>query len=127
MKVFFVALLLFFSQAIRGQFILDSGCGTWRANDPVYTDWEPVDTLKSKPVKDTVRAWVYDREKLITSNQTKLVLCPCGCYDPTTYYQYRVCKKTGIRQVRYRTIYYSYTPPAANDYEKAVDSLKKKN
>lgn len=108
-------------------FGFDNDCGTWEAKPTYYTDWQNVDTLKNKPIKDTVRNWIYDAEKMVVSNMTTLAYCPCGCGYDTKWQQYRVCQITGIRQLRYKIQSYEYKPKPKSDYQRAVDSLSKNN
>lgn len=126
-----VLAVVFFCQGAKSQ-SFDFGmnindCGTWEAQPDYYTEWKSVDTLVKKPIKDTVRSWVYDTEKMQVSNMTTLEWAPCGNGRPTTWEQYRVCQITGIRQVRYRIRSYKYIPKPKGDYEKAVDSMSKNN
>lgn len=114
------------SQSFEG-FGFRSDCGTWKAKPIYYTNWESVDTLKNKPIKDTIRKWVYDEERLQFSNMTTLEYNPCGSGKPITWEQYRVCQITGIRQRRYKIQPYEYIPKPKTDYQIVIDSLSKNN
>lgn len=121
--------VVLFSQDAKSQ-TFDFGfsdCGTWKAKPDYYTEWEGVDTLIKKSIKDTIRKWVYDSENMQVSNTTTLEYAPCGNFRPSTWEQYRVCQITGIRQVRYRVRSYEYTPKPKSEYQKVVDSLPKNN
>ena len=120
--------VVLFSQDAKGQtfdFGYKNDCGTWEANSDYYTNWKPVDTLFYKPIKDTVRKWIYDEERMQVSNMTTLEYAPCGNGRPTTWEQYRACQITGIRQVRYKVRSYKYIPKQKSEYQKLVDSLPK--
>lgn len=132
-RYFINALLavVLFSQSAKSQ-SFDFGqnindCGTWEAQPDYYSEWESVDTLVKKPIKDTVRSWVYDTEKMQVSNMTTLEWAPCGNGRPTIWKQYRVCQTTGIRQVRYRIRSYKYIAKTKSDYQRVIDSLPKNN
>ena len=102
-------------------------CGTW-VTDTSYSTWEPIDTLGKRRIADTIRLWVYDvkDEPLPSNNMISLVYCPCGCPFSNNYWQYRICRITGIRQKRLKENYHHLIPPpkpAKTEYEKVVDSL----
>lgn len=99
-------------------------CGTWEEQPSVLSDWITVDTLGNHHINSIVRQWVYDEERMVTSNITLANYCPCGCGYPIVYKQYRVCALTGIRQLRTRIINYKYIPPAKTEYQSVLDSLK---
>lgn len=125
-KYFFVAILILsINPATAQYFTFDSDveCGTWVANPTYYTDWQSIDTLLSKPIKDTARNWVYNEEKMVISSIATLQFCPCGCGDDTRWEQYRVCKITGIRQVRFKIQSYDYKPKPKTEYKMAIDSI----
>jgi hypothetical protein len=116
------------SQTFQGLGLsLNNNCGTWKALPIYYTNWESMDTLKKKNIKDTIRKWVYDEERLQFSNTTTLEYNPCGSGKPIIWEQYRVCQITGIRQRRYKIQPYEYIPKTKSDYERTVDSLSKNN
>ena len=102
----------------------NNDCGTWKALPTYYTNWESVDTLKKEAIKDTVRNWVYDAEKLMLNNLTYAMYCPCGCGYDKKYSQYRVCSITGIRQIRYKVHPYEYKPKPKSEYQQVVDILQ---
>jgi len=102
-------------------------CGTWKT-DTSYSDWATIDTIGKRKISTTDRSWVYNNkeEPLQSNNQTTLVYCPCGCPYTTRYWQYRICKVTGIRQRRLKENYTHLIPPPPppkTEYEKVVDSL----
>ncbi len=114
--------------ACYGQFY--SNCGTWKDKD-TYGEWYGIDTISKKPISDTLRNWVYNPvdEALNQNVYSNLVYCPCGCYSDDYWYQYRVCTLTGIKQRRLKTRSWTYTPlppKPKTEYEKAIDSLNKK-
>lgn len=127
MKIFLLIAAILssvFSMNAQFSFNFDEyDCGTWKAKPIYYTEWQSVDTLKKKPIKDTVRNWVYDDEKMMVTNQVLTIYCPCGCGYDTKWQQYRVCQITGIRQVRYKVQSYEYIPKPKSEYKKAIDSL----
>lgn len=132
-KTALLALLLlaiFQLQAQRSDLFInvsESDCGHWAPKDIVYSEWIPVDTLKSNPVKDTIRDWLYDEEHLVGSNNISLaVYCPCGCGHPKMYIRRRVCLITGIVEVRYKTQFYEYVPKPKNEYQKTIENLNNK-
>ena len=114
------------AQTIQGIFQI-SDCGTVK-DTIVYSEWQSVDTLIKRPIKDTVRNWVYNEkdEPFESNSYNYLVYCPCGCLWDKNWFQYRVCKLTGIRQRRIKT--QSFTrilppPKPKTEYEKTIDSL----
>lgn len=124
MKSLLLSLTLIVSTTTYGQWSM-APCGTWTAKPDVYSDWVPVDTIKVGRIIDTLRTWVYSEEKgLGDPNMTHANYCPCGCYEDKSYEQYRVCSITGIRQRRYRTTSWYYTPREATEYEKTIEKLK---
>lgn len=116
-----------FSQTAKSQIFEGLGiindCGTWKASPIVFTDWQSVDTLKKKPIKDTIRKWIYDAEKMQYSTITTLEYSPCGNGRPTIWEQYRVCQITGIRQMRRKIQSYIYIEKPKSEYQSAIDSL----
>lgn len=108
-------------------------CGTWVADSMRYTEWETVDTISVEAEKRNLRLtkteqrdWIYGREIMDSRNWTYADWSPCGRGDTKMWRQYRLCRITGIRQVRTRYQTYHYVPPPISDYQKAEDSLKRK-
>ena len=124
-----LSIVLFIPSARAQEFIhhelelLQDPCGTWKADSMYYTGWHDVDTLKNKPIRDTIRNWVYDEERRMYEKYRSWADCPCGCGFDRHWQQYRICQKTGIRQVRYKVQSYEYIPKPKNKYEKTIDSL----
>ena len=105
----------------------NNDCGTWESKPAYYTNWQSINTLKIKKIKDTVRNWVYDEEKMIVSNMVNAMYCPCGCGYDIRWQQYRFCQITGIRQIRYKVQNYEYKPKPKSNYQQAIDSLSQNN
>lgn len=126
----FAAMLLLcavFCQAQSFQSLLNQNCGTWK-DTVTYSDWVNIDTLSKQPIKDTLREWVYDEydEPLESNSYNYAVYCPCGCMWDSNWWQYRVCKLTGIKQRRLKTQSWTMIPPPPKpktEYEKTIDSL----
>ena len=127
------AILLLCAVFCQGQdyqllgFSIRMDCGTWK-DSVYYSEWTSVDTIGKRAINDK-REWVYNKEdeSLNNNNLTTLVYCPCGCRYDSHWYQYRICRLTGIRQRRTKVQTWLYTPPPSKpktEYEKVVDSLK---
>lgn len=129
-KILFISVLLVIvSQCAHAQeWHLQSSndCGTWEAMPPDTTDFVSVDTLGSQPIEKK-RHWVYDEIRLKQTAITTLEYNPCGSGKSTIYYQYRICIITGIKQIRYITIRYKYTPKPQTEYEKVLQDFIEKN
>lgn len=124
-----LAMLLLCAVFCHGQLTLGrfNDCGTWKT-DTSYSDWVTTDTVGKRKISTTDRSWVYNdkEEPLQSNNQMELAYCPCGCPYTTRYWQYRICKVTGIRQKRLKENYTHLIPsppPPKTEYEKVVDSL----
>lgn len=88
-----------------------------------YTDWKTVDTLGKFQASEK-RDWILDKERMLMgSGWQTLEYKPCGKQQSTTWEQYRICKITGIRQVRNRSQGYKYIPPPRTEYDSFVDSI----
>jgi len=118
MKTLLLLLLPLFGMGQIGS----DNCGTWKAKDPVYSEWTTTDTLGKHPIT-TKRNWIEDAWVHQWDNMTTLEYAPCGKGTPDRFTKKRVCKLTGIRQVMTKTIYYEYIPKLKSEYEAAVDSL----
>lgn len=124
--IFLLFLLCAVARGQNWQFPNNNNCGTWEQLAPDTTDFMSVDTLGSQPIEKK-RHWVYDEIKLKQTAITTLEYNPCGSGKPTIYYQYRICSITGIKQIRYITIRYKYTPEPKTEYEKVLQDFIEKN
>lgn len=124
-KYLLLIIVLVLCNVCSGQ--LGINCGTWKA-DTTYSSWQTIDTIGKKKVLTTARNWVYNNEDepLESNMQMTLAYCPCGCPYTFNYWQYRVCKITGIMQKRLKSEYSYMIPPdpkPKTEYENIVDSL----
>ena len=107
---------------------MDLDCGTWR-DSIYYSEWIVLDTIGTRLIKDK-RDWVYnlEDEPLEGNSATTLAnYCPCGCRSDSHWFQYRICRLTGIHERRMKTKSWAYTPPPEKpktEYQMVVDSLK---
>lgn len=107
----------------ENEYKLTNDCGTWQKKPIYYTEWETEDSLKTG-IKNSKRDWVYSDYKYVSNLITTLEYCPCGCGKSEKWTQERVCRITGILQIRYKIQGYQYIPNPKNYYDKVVDSLK---
>lgn len=85
-----------------------------------YSDWVPVDSLKT-----CTHEWVYAEWKDVNQalNWTNAVYCPCGCGGSSN--EARVCEKCKLNQSRVRSYWY-VNVPKKSEYEKIIESITEK-
>lgn len=100
---------------------------SWVLKSTHYTQWETIDTISKKPIKDNKRDWYAYRidDDVDTSSSLPLIN-----YSPFTknkkatrkFEEFRICKITGIRQHKY--LVQEFELVAKKRYEVIIDSLK---